>query len=167
MECKRGARMFSKKPIGIFIFGGILILSSIYELYHIPAYSDYKMINKELPEKMIIIRFFVSYLLRVFGLASGVGVICLNNNCRKILLELCCFSIATICLRHTYKGFLHYTLPLYYQNKVTDLSLQAFTWTAVIFSWAIEVSFCLSAIYYFTRPKVVKCFLAKKIKTVI
>jgi len=147
-----------KRPIGIIIFGGLLIVTSIYELCHIPAYSDYKIINKEFPDKIIIIRFFVSYLLRMIGLACGVGVICLNEHFRKILIGLSYFSIFTIYLRHTYNGFLMYVTPLYYQNHVTDFSLQAFTWMAVMISWGIEVSFCLAVIYYFTRPGVVKCF---------
>ncbi|MBF0571106.1 MAG: hypothetical protein HQL12_04475 [Candidatus Omnitrophica bacterium] len=151
--------MFLKRPIGIVIFGGLLIITSIYELYHIPSYSGYKFVNREFPERIIAVRYYVSYILRVFGLACGAGVICLNDNFRKILIGLCYFSISTIYLRHTYKGFLNYTTSAYYQNNVTDFSLQAFTWMAVIVSWSVEVSFCLAAIYYFSRPGVVKYFI--------
>jgi len=150
--------MLFKRPLGVIIFGVILVVTSIYQLYHIPPYGAYKFINKEFPDKIIFIRFFVSYLLRVAGLACGVGILCLSDRFRKCLLGLCCFSILTIYLRHTYKGFLYYTTPLYYQNNVTDFSLQTFTWLTVFVSWTIEVSFCLAVLYYFTRPGVVKCF---------
>jgi hypothetical protein len=150
--------MLFKRPVGIIIFGVLLIVTSIYELYHIPHYKDYQLINKEFPREMIGIRFIVSYLLRIVGFASGVGVILLNNYFRKVLIGLSCFSILTIYLRHTYQGFLLYTEPVYYQGHVTDFSLQTFTWMAVLVSWTIEVGFCLSVIYYFTRPGVVKCF---------
>ena len=151
--------MLRKRPFGVMIFGAILIFSSIFELYHIPSYSDYKFINKEFPSNIIVFRFIVSYILRVFGLVSGIGVVLLSNNFRKILLGLSFFSISTIYLRHTYKGFLLYVEPLYYQNHVTDFSLQTFTWMAVLVSWTIEVGFSSAVIYYFTRPGVVKTFL--------
>lgn len=154
--------MARKRTIGTIIFGCILIVSSIFELYHIPSYNDYIYINKDVPYNIIRIRFFVSYILRVFGLASGIGVICLNNNFRKILLGLSCFSILTIFLRHTYNSFLLYTTPIYSHEKVPDFSLQSFTWAAVITSWTIEIGFSLLVIYYFTRPHVIRSFLDKQ-----
>jgi hypothetical protein len=147
-----------KRPIGVIFFSCLLIVTSLFQLNHIPPYSEYKLINKEVPIYLINIRFVISYILRIFGLASGIGIFCLNNNFRKILLGLSWFSIGTIYLRHTYKAFLIYTTPLYYHAPMS-FSLQTFTWIAVLTSWTIEVAFSLSVISYFTRPNVVKCFM--------
>jgi hypothetical protein len=146
-----------KRPLGVIIFGLILIVTSLDLLRHMPAYSFYANVNHEWPESIIKMRFVGSYVFRLIGLACGVGVLCLSNSFRKLLLGLSWYSVATLPLRHTYQAHLFFCEPIYHQYGST-FSLQTFTWITVIIRWFIDGIFSLSVIYYFTRPAVKKSF---------
>jgi hypothetical protein len=144
-------------PLGVIIFGIILILSSLDQARHIPAFANYKEINRGMSDALILFRYAISFLLRAAGLAAGIGILFLNDRFRKFLVGLSIFSILTVFLRHTYSAQLYYSEPLYHQRG-SMFSLETFTWIAVLIRWAIEIAFSSYAIFYFTRPKVVNHF---------
>ena len=147
-----------KRPVGVIIFGLILIVTSIDQLRYIPTYSDYQSINHEWPQIVIQVRFVVSYLLRLAGLASGIGVLCLWDSFRKFLIWLSVFSVATVWLRHTYSAQFFYSEPIY-RLRGSMFSLETFVWIAVVVHWMIDGFFSLFVILYFTRPYVIKIFI--------
>jgi hypothetical protein len=149
--------MKPKRPVGVIIFGLILIVSSLDLLRHMPAYAFYAQVNHEWAEPFLKIRFIGSYIFRLIGLACGAGVLCLSNTFRKILIGFSWYCITTLPLRHTYSAQLFFSQPLYQQHG-SMFSLQTFTWIAVIIRWIIDGVFSGLVIYYFTRPKVIDNF---------
>ena len=149
--------MIGKRPFGVIVFGIILILTSLDQLRHIAPYPLYKSVNHEWPENIIKVRFIGSYIFRLIGLASGVGILCLSESFRKFLVGFSYYCIITLPLRHTYNAQLFFSEPIYHQYG-SIFSLQTFTWIAVIIRWFIDGAFSISAIYYFTRPKVTQHF---------
>ncbi|MBF0123188.1 MAG: hypothetical protein HQL21_07290 [Candidatus Omnitrophica bacterium] len=145
------------KPVGVLIFGFILVSTSIDQLHLIPTYEAYRHINHEWPENIIKIRFVISYVLRLVGLCAGIGILCFSNVLRKGLLWLSVFSVMTLPLRHTYSAQFIYSEPLY-RLRGSMFSLETFVWIAVILRWMIDGIFSLCVIYYFTRPQVMKHF---------
>ena len=149
--------MFKKRPLGLIIFGIILIATSLDQLRHMPPYSFYKLVNHEWPENIIKIRFIGSYVFRLIGLASGIGVLCLSNIIRKLFIGFSYYCLITLPLRHTYSSMLFFTGPIYHHYG-SSFSLPVFTWITVIIRWIIDGTFSLLAIYYFTRPKLIEHF---------
>ena len=149
--------MNGKKPFGVLVLGGILIITSLDLLRHMPSYSLYTLINHEWPKSIIGIRFVGSYVFRLIGLAMGIGVLFLNNNARKFLIGFSYYCIITLPLRHTYSAQLFFSQQIYHQYG-SVFSLQVFTWLAVIIRWFIDGIFSLILIYYFSRPNVISNF---------
>jgi hypothetical protein len=146
-----------KRPLGVIIFGLILIVTSLDLLRHMPTYAFYAQVNHEWTGPFLRIRFIGSYIFRIIGLACGIGVLGLSQTFRKILIWFSWYCLITLPLRHTYSAQLFFSEPLYRQNG-SMFSLQTFTWIAVVVRWIIDGVFSLSVIYYFTRPKVINIF---------
>ncbi len=141
------------RPIGVLIFGGILIVTSLQLLHYMAPYDLYKQVNQEWPENIVKIRFIGSYIFRLIGLICGIGVILLNNPCRKFLIGFSYYCILTLPLRHTYKAMLFFSQPIH-EAQGSMFSLETFTWITLIIRWIIDGVFSFAVIYYFTRPKV-------------
>jgi len=146
-----------RPPLGVIIFGLILIVTSLDLLRHMPVYYFYAQVNHEWAEPFLKIRFIGSYIFRLLGLACGVGVLCLSDTFRKILVVFSYYCLITTPLRHTYSAQLFFSEPLYRQYG-SMFSLQTFTWIAVIMRWIIDGLFSILVIYYFMRPKVIEHF---------
>ncbi len=146
-----------KRPWGVIIFGSILIITSVEQLWNIPGYPEYRIVNPGLPEGVLHLRYVVSYVLRIVGLASGVGVIFLSEFFRRILLGLSAFSIGTIFLRHTYGSFYLATQTAVLMNTKPGMTLwpiETLTWASLLARCVVDVAFALAVIYYFSRPGV-------------
>ena len=147
-----------KVPLGVVIFGVILIFTSVWQVYYIPHFLKYKAVNPGVPEAWMALRYCVSYALRIAGLACGIGVIFYSNFYRKFLVGLLIFSILTLPLRHSYPSFLYYVKPIFFGPVTSLVSLEVFTWVNVLCRWAIDGLFAGCGIYYFTRSRVVENF---------
>ena len=147
-----------KRPLGVIIFGLILIYTSLDLLRYMPSYEFYSKVNHEWPDFILRIRFFGSYLFRFAGLVLGVGVLCLNEFSRKFLIGLSWYSLFTLPLRHTYQAHLFFCEPIYIHHG-SSFSLSTFTWISVVIRLIIDGVFSLWAIHYFSRPYVIKVFL--------
>jgi hypothetical protein len=156
--------MNKRPPLGVIIFGLILIISSVDQMIHIPKFDEYGFINHGLNVYVLKLRFIISWALRIIGLISGIGILFLEERVRKLLLALSVFSILTVFFRHTYSSFVLYTTPIYDQGSVKGLSLESFTWIAVFVRCGIEIIFSSSVIYYFTRPKITKIVITSATK---
>ena len=158
MPILRNSTYKKQRPLGVLIFGVLLVITSFFLLSWVPPYEFYSQVNREWPEKMMLIRFVGSYIFKLIGLICGVGVLFLNNALRKFLVGFSWYCLLTLPLRHTYSAMLFFTKPIY-EQRGSMFSLEMFTWNAVFACWFIDGLFSLLVIYYFTRPKVVKNFL--------
>jgi len=149
--------MIKKRPLGVLLFAAILIVTSLSLLRYMPAYAFYRQINHEWPENIIKIRFIGSYIFRLLGLISGVGILCLNDLVRKFLVGFSYYCLITLPLRHTYSAQLFFSEPVYHHYG-SVFSLQTFTWIAVIVHWIIDGGFSLSVICYFSQRKIIEHF---------
>ncbi len=147
------------RPVGLIIFGLILIVTSIDSLYRINSggYDFYVRVNHEWPEWIIRIRFIVSYTFRLIGVVTGIGVLCLNDHLRKFLIGFSVVALFGLPLRHTYSAQLFFSEPIY-RARGSIFSLETFTWLDIILRWLIDGLFSLMVISYFSRPKVVSFF---------
>ncbi len=153
-------RKIRKRPIGVVVFGLILIVTSLDLLRYMPGYDFYRQVNYEWSESIIKIRFIGSFLFRFIGLILGIGVLLLNDSFRRFLIGFSWYCLITLPLRHTYNSQLFFSESLYYQHG-SMFSLQTFTWIAVLIRWLIDGVFSLAVICYFTRPRIVEFFLKK------
>lgn len=149
--------MMYRRPLGVTIFGLILIVTSLGLLHFMAPYPLYRQVNHEWPERIIKIRFVGSYIFRFIGLFSGIGILCCFERVRKFFVGFSYYCLITLPLRHTYSSQLFFSGPIYQQHG-SMFSLQTFTWISVIIHWIIDGTFSLMAIYYFTRPQVIKHF---------
>jgi hypothetical protein len=145
--------MLNKRPLGLIIFGVLLVTTSLVLLYWLPGYDLYRQVNHEWPESIIRVRYVGSYIYRLLGLACGIGILCRKEPFRKVFIGLSYYSLATLALRHTYSSQLFFSEPIYHANGST-FSLETFTWIAVIIHWLVDGIFSLAAILYFRNPKV-------------
>ncbi len=147
------------RPVGLIILGLILIVTSIDSLYHIHigGYDLYVRVNHEWPEWIIRIRFIGSYVFRLIGVVTGIGVLCLNGHLRKFLIGFSVYVLFTLPLHHTYSAQLFFSEPIY-RARGSMFSLETFTWIDIILRWLIDGLFSLMVISYFSRPKVIAFF---------
>jgi len=149
--------LICKRPLGVLIFGILLIITSIDTLRHMPGYDFYRLVNHEWPENIIKIRYAGSWVFRLLGLASGIGILCLSNAFRKFLVGFSYYCLITLPLRHTYNSMLFFTDPIYNQYG-SSFTLPTFTWICVAIRCTIDAIFSIALIYYLTRPKVISHF---------
>lgn len=116
-----------KRPIGVFIFGWLLIISSLIQLTaYLFGYLFYKEILGYLPVWVINIRYGFSIVQRILGLSVGIGLLQRIEICRKIAIAIAVFSIATLYWKHHHQAFLNFYDILYHQYgaafKAYDMS---------------------------------------------
>lgn len=163
--------MPKKIPFGIKLFGVLLILSSLIQM---PGFIDYGRYRhgwfRQLPEGLILLRFLVSWLIRLAGLACGIGILKRKEFFRKAALGLFFFTIITINLKHPYFVFANIfkdatksisdnpAISYSVKTRSIELLTSLMPITAVIM-YVGDILFALCIIYYFTRPKVKQYFI--------
>lgn len=157
--------MKSGRSRGVTIFGILLIVSSLYAMTALLDFEHYKYLFCPLPEGIILLRFFISWTLRISGLICGIGILFLENTARRLALFLFLFTILTVPWKHPYFGFQNHTAYLDRLFRDTGLSsLEIMGAKMPTFSSLSNISATLARIldslfaaifiYYFTRPKV-------------
>lgn len=150
------------KPLGVVIFGVLLIVTSASQMLALVDYPRYTILFNYIPQELLYFRYAVSWVLRILGLASGIGILRFKEIYRKIGLALSGFTIVTIFWKHPYAGF---------QNHIHDLSQRGlFDWNAVVaasrlpeatligicvvVASLVDLIFAGVFIYYFTRDPI-------------
>lgn len=153
--------MNSKRPLGVTIFGAILIISSLGHMVTLLDFNHYVYLFQPLPGKIILLRYFISWALRIIGLISGIGILYLKNTFRKLALYLFLVTIVTVSWKHPYVGFQRHAAYLdqifSYQMQLKGVVLPSFSSIAGIATMGariLDVLFAGIFIYYFTRLKV-------------
>jgi hypothetical protein len=154
----------NKFPLGITIFGLILISDSLLHLLnqlHVSTYyPEYCWLMHPLPENMIFQLYLISILSGIAELIAGIGILFCKEICRKLALILTGFTLAT----------LYWRMPFYFFSKQADQVIDFISWTnnsdewfagidkgwviwsSFIIVWMVNVIFSGLLIYYFTRP---------------
>lgn len=154
--------MEKKTAVWINLWAMALIASSFYGMIVLlgSGYNYYRYLHPEYSPAIIAIRYFVSWAVRIVGLISGIGILYRKEFFRKTAIAGSLFTILTIHLKHSAKGFVrlthslddHFNIPL---EGVTFISLM---WPAIVIARMIDVIFAGYLIYFFTRREVKKYF---------
>ena len=103
-----------KRPVGIFIFGWLLIVCSIYNMMKY-AFGGYTWLCETFnywPHWLIDFRYVVSWIQRLMQLTAGIGFLSGNKTSRKIAVAVAIFTITTIFWRLDYPAELNHCRKL-------------------------------------------------------
>lgn len=158
--------MRRRKPKGIIIFGTLLIVSSVIHMSTLVFERDWYWYNYSyMPPVWILTRFLFSWFQRILGLTAGIGILYLKNGCRRLAIAISWFTMLVLYWKHPYEAFLNHTRyldqRLGYLFKMAGypkISFSALTVPALITHYCLDILFCGSLIYYFTRPQIKKHF---------
>ncbi len=158
--------MGCKKPKGVVVFGVLLVVSSIFHISTLIFSKDWYWNNfGYLPPLLLVVRYFFSWVQRILGLAAGLGILNLKNFYRQIALGIAWFTIFALPWKHPYLAFLNHARRLdellgflFEKAGHPEISFTSLTMPALITHYMLDIIFCGSLIYYFTRPEVKKHF---------
>ena len=150
------------RPQGVMLFGVFLILGSIYKLWGFLSYDYYVLSFQPLPEQVIFARYIGSVGLRVLGLIIATGVLLLKDIFRKSFIVLCALTLCALYWKHpffVFENIAQHTEQLFSHTTVTgELAYPLYPWISLLFNYTVDIVFCASALFYFTRPKVKEQF---------
>lgn len=157
--------MSNKYPKGITIFGILLIVSSTMHMHTLLDFEHYRYLFHPLPEGIILLRYSISWGMRIIGLISAVGILRLKDIFRKISIYLFIFTILTVNWKHPCFGFQNHAAYLdkflkdsgLYPLEIWGTRIPSFSSLAnvsALCAQILEVLFAAVFIYYFTRPKI-------------
>ena len=157
--------MDSKRPLGVSIFGILLVITSLLQLRTVMVYGQfgyYKQLFAPMSEQVLLVRYIVSMGLRILGLVAGIGVLSRREVFRKIILFNAYFTIFTIYWKHPFFAVKkHAQVVADIVSKRMDVcevvfpqSVHMIALAAFVFLNGIDLAFSACLIYYFTRPAV-------------
>lgn len=178
-------RGINSKPKGIVIFAFLLIIGSFYKLFGFLNYDYYVFMFQQLPSGSINDRYIMSVAYRLVGIVVAFGLIARKEWARQLLLCLCAITILTIYWKHPYSVFENISIYNEYQRGLNALPpgtiadkfayplyppdmrgyKLVYPWQPKIsygFFMLVDLVFCSSLAYYFTRPHVKSAFLTKR-----
>jgi hypothetical protein len=159
---KIGKNTGKGRPQGATLFGVFLILGSIYKLWGFLGYEYYLLSFQPLPELAIFVRYIGSVTLRILGLIVATGVLLLRDVFRKFFMVLCVLTLCTLYWKHplfVFENIARHTEQLFLGKSVSgELAYPLHPWISLIFNYSVDIIFCVSALFYFTRPKVKEQF---------
>jgi len=167
VQIKRKTNLKKKKLWGINIFGILLIFSSLFQMTGL-GFARYKYLFDYMSAEIVLFRYFISWMLRILGIASAIGILRRKDIFRKIALGIFIFTILTVYWKHPHIGFERHTQYLdqmAIETGISELRTRSFsslTSYAVIGARFLDALFAACFIYYFTRPKVKAQFKAHK-----
>jgi len=154
-----------KRPLGVTILAILLMAGSIHKLFGFTNYPYYKIMFQHLPGNLIFIRYMGSILLRLIGIAVGIGLLLMKNFYRKAVIILAIFTILTIPLKHqmaTFENIAQFLEQQVQQSPPSSTNQKigfadSTTSVALLFG-LIDLLFSLTLIIYFRRPKIIAEF---------
>lgn len=163
-------------PRGIAVFGLLLILGSLYKLFGFIRYDYYVFMFQQLPVGTINDRYIISIAYRVVGLITAGGLLLRREWARQLFICLCVFTLVTLYWKHPYAVFHNIAIYQEYTAGINDLPRGTITDTIYplypedlgqyrlqrptiprvsrILHSLIDLIFCGSAVFYFTRPRI-------------
>jgi hypothetical protein len=149
-----GQGLKDPRPVGLTIFGVLLIVGSLDKLFDFQDFAFYQLMFQGLPDWMVNIRYVLSVTLRFAGILCGMGILSLKNVYRRLGLFLCALTILTIYWKHP--AFVFENLARNLEPGEAAFS-PYFGFARLIFS-LMDVGFAAGFLYYFTRRTVKEKF---------
>ena len=148
-----------KRPLGVTIFGAILIWISLQRIPWL-SFNVYHYYFQPLPEKIILIRYFISVSMGILELASGIGVLFLKDIFRKTALFISFLYILTVYWKHPFFVFLKIRREAIAKSGISmpENEINSIAWGAVTIVSLLTIGFSIVLIFYFTRSKIKKLF---------
>ncbi|MBU4331957.1 hypothetical protein KKD20_02425 [Patescibacteria group bacterium] len=162
--------MKKKFALGITLFGLYFIVDSLFQLYvkllTPNYYSWYSTIFQALPGKIILLRYPLSIIFRIFELALAIGILRREEIFRKFAVLFSWFTISIFYWKHPFDAMSKHT-QIVVKNihpiaGSCQLTSPAYTnmiaWVSLWCVYAIDIGISALAIYYFTRPYIKEQF---------
>lgn len=148
--------------MGVESVGFLIIFISFYKIMLGLNFNLFSLLFQPLPDKIIIIHYFISLTTLILLLISGAGILFFKNIFRKIIL----FIASYILLSYLIEG------PLFYFRNISKLIEQtaieittktpnipasifsSISWVIMILFVVIDFAFAIWLVYFFTRHKV-------------
>ena len=153
--------MGQKRSLGVTVCGVALILISLSTTIKLLDFDYYRHLFQYLPQDLMLLRYIISWCDRGLEFVLGVGILCLKDVFRKILIFSRIFIIVTIQLKHPFLGLENHIKYLDQQGVISiksfampGVSLNQLTWLAVLGACIFDIFLAAFLIYFFTRPKV-------------
>ncbi len=160
--------MARKKPIGILVFGILLILGSGLWLYAYSNLNAYKDMFGWLSESAIQARYLFSVINRLLLIVTGIGILCLKDVFRKIGIALYVLTICILPWKHPYALFENLardtasqiinTMSSTPPPEVLRIIHRTSSLYALGATYFIDIAFAAIFILYFTRPQIKNYF---------
>ena len=159
----------TQRSVGIDLFGWVLIGGSVFQMVTLLNFEHYQYLFQDLPRAVMIIRYVVSWVVRVVSVCSGVGLLRRNDLARRIAITVCWLTIVTVYWKHPYAGFRRHTqyLDEFARTHLgppwgESITFSAFTLHAVVLARLLDILFAGCLIYYFTRPHITAQFASSR-----
>jgi hypothetical protein len=150
---------------GLWLVALILLADNYHDLWEIFHFDWYRVMQADMPDWLVCVRFVVSLTLRIFLLWAVAGVLARREPYRKFLLVLCWFNALTFFLHHRYPSFIY--ISHYLNTNAEDFLLTA-NWfghsvyvgaVARMFNaWVTEILPAMIGIIYLMNPSVKRLF---------
>jgi hypothetical protein len=143
----------------------VLLADALDDIREILHFDWYRVMQADMPDWLVCVRWVVSITLRIGMLWAASGVLFRRDNCRRLLLVLSWFNLLTFFLHHRYPSFI-------YISSYLDLNTEDFRRTVSWFghpvylgavarmldAWMREFCLAFVAIMFFINPKVKELF---------
>jgi len=149
-----------KIPLLVTLFGLGLVVTSLVNMVCLLDYNYYHYIFSFLPGQLVIARYILSWFLLVLGFLSGLGILRLDNNLRKVAIGIFTFTALAVYWKYPYyavKNHAAYLDQVFKNARVLPPYAPGFSSLAantVVILCAIDIVFSLCFIYYFTRQRI-------------
>ena len=151
--------MEKKRSMGVEIAGFLIILISLYKIMLGLNFNLFSLLFQPLPDKIIMMHYFISLTILILLLISGVGILFSKNIFRKVVLFIASYTL----LSYLIEG------PLFYFRNISKLIEQtaieitsktpnipasifsSISWVIIILFVVIDFAFAIWLVYFFTR----------------
>ncbi len=156
-----------KLPIGLVIFGCLLILISFFHMMGLAfGYSWMCGIYNYWPQWLVDIRYCLSWFQRILEISAGIGLLLGSKVFRRIAIALAIFAIATLYWEHHYPGFLKICQMLddsniggiFRAHHLWQWSFVKLSRVLLIIQCFMDIIFYGLLLVYLTRPSIKKYF---------
>jgi hypothetical protein len=149
----------------LYFLAGVLLMDALQDTWEILHFDWYRVMQADMPDGLVCLRWVVSITLRIAMLGAAAGVLLRRDDCRRLLLGICGFNLMTIFLHHRYPSFI-------YISNYLNLNAEDFRQTATWFgrqvypgavvrmmdAWVREFCLAFVGIVFFINPKVKQLF---------
>jgi hypothetical protein len=150
---------------GLWGLAIILIVDVYQNLWDIFHFDWYRVMQADLPDWLVCLRYVISITLRILMLWAAAGILARSEQHRKLLLGICGFNIVTLFWHHRYSSFL-------YISSYLGLNIEDYTQNMLLFGhwyypgtvarmlnayvWDLFLAFI--SIVFLTNPNVKRLF---------